>query len=148
MKAQLRWVQRGILADPISGTAVLEYGPTEILPPVGAISKHPARLCRPGRQASRAHPRGKPGFSTLESGCGRETDCLLEEAGFEPSVPIAEGDASQVCSGLAGGLVAFGPDGWKTFVVVRTAPLSPADFSLNPTDWQKISVSSVKRLIV
>src|SRR5271166_747653 len=49
---------------------------------------------------------------------------------------------------LAGGLVAFGPDDWKTFVVVRTAPLSPADFSLNPTDWQKISVSSVKRLIV
>jgi hypothetical protein len=26
----------------------------------------PARLCRPGRQASLAHPRGKPGFSTLE----------------------------------------------------------------------------------
>jgi hypothetical protein len=24
---------------------------------------------------------------TLESGCGRETDCLLEGAGFEPSVP-------------------------------------------------------------
>jgi hypothetical protein len=29
--------RRGILADPISGTAVLEYGATEILPPVGAI---------------------------------------------------------------------------------------------------------------
>jgi hypothetical protein len=28
---------RGILADPIRGTAVLEYGATEILPPVGAI---------------------------------------------------------------------------------------------------------------
>src|SRR5205807_5449407 len=89
-KVQLRWVQRGILADPISGTAVLEYGPTEILPPVGAISKHPARLCRPGRQASRAHPRGKPGFSTFERGCGRETDCLLEGDGFEPSVPARE----------------------------------------------------------
>jgi len=38
-------------------------------------------------------------------------DSPLEEAGFEPSVPIAEGDASQVCSGLAGGLPAFGPDG-------------------------------------
>src|SRR5258708_39248647 len=83
-KARLHWVQRGIRADPISGTAVLEYGPTEILPPVGAISKHPARLCRPRRQASRAHPRGKPEFSTLDSGCGRETDCLLERAGFEP----------------------------------------------------------------
>jgi hypothetical protein len=30
---------RGILAEPISGTAVLEYGATEILPPVGAILK-------------------------------------------------------------------------------------------------------------
>ena len=47
----------------------------------------PVRLCRPGRQASRAHPRGKPGFSTFESGCGRETDSPLEGDGFEPSVP-------------------------------------------------------------
>ena len=47
----------------------------------------PARLCRPGRQASLAHPRGKPGFSTLSSGCGRETDCPLEGDGFELSVP-------------------------------------------------------------
>ena len=47
----------------------------------------PARLCRPGRQASLAHPRGKPGFSTLSSGCGRETDCPLEGNGFELSVP-------------------------------------------------------------
>src|ERR1700757_260231 len=55
--ARLYWDRRGILADPISGTAVLEYGATEILPPVGAILKHPARLCRPGRQASRAESR-------------------------------------------------------------------------------------------
>ena len=67
--------------------AVLEYGPTEILPQVGALSKHAERLCRPGHQASRAHPRGKPGFSTFESGCGRETDSPLEGTGFEPSVP-------------------------------------------------------------
>jgi len=40
---------------------------------------HPARLCRPGRQARRAHPREKPGFSTYESGCGREADSPLEE---------------------------------------------------------------------
>ena len=38
-------------------------------------------------------------------------DSPLEGAGFEPSVPIAKGDASQVRSGVAGGLVAFGPDG-------------------------------------
>ena len=49
--------------------------------------RHPARLFRPGRQASRAQPRGKPGFSTLESSSGRETDCPLEGDGFEPSVP-------------------------------------------------------------
>src|SRR6202011_648928 len=30
---------------------------------------------------------GKPGFSTFESGCGRETDCLLEGDGFELPVP-------------------------------------------------------------
>jgi hypothetical protein len=35
-KARLCWDRRGILAAHISGTAVLEYGPTEILPPVAA----------------------------------------------------------------------------------------------------------------
>src|SRR5438132_4527483 len=55
---RLHWDRRGILADPISGTAVLEYGATEILPPVGAILKHPACLCRPGRQAT-AHSRAE-----------------------------------------------------------------------------------------
>src|SRR5882724_3340386 len=69
--------------------AVLEYGPTEILPQVGALSKHAERLCRPGHQASRAHPRGKPGFWTFEIGCGRETDSPLEERRFELSVPLA-----------------------------------------------------------
>ena len=47
----------------------------------------PARLCRPRRQTSRAHPRGKPGFSTFESGYGRGTDSPLEGTRFEPSVP-------------------------------------------------------------
>src|ERR1700730_12270821 len=47
----------------------------------------PLRLCGPRRQASLAHLRGKPGFLTLESGCGRETDCLLEGDGFELPVP-------------------------------------------------------------
>ena len=32
-------------------------------------------------------PARKAGFSTFESRSGRETDCLLEDAGFEPSVP-------------------------------------------------------------
>src|SRR5262249_28998434 len=60
----------------------------EILPPVAAVSKHAERLCQPGRQASRAHQRGKPGFSTSESGLGRETD---SPHGFEPLVPQREG---------------------------------------------------------
>jgi hypothetical protein len=94
---RVRWDRRGILANPISGTAVLEYGPAEILPPVGAISKHPARLRRPGRQAGRAHPRGKPGFSTLDSGCGRETDCLLEGDGFELPVPVRQAKLTRFC---------------------------------------------------
>ena len=32
-------------------------------------------------------PARKAGFSTFEKDCGRETDCLLEGDGFEPSVP-------------------------------------------------------------
>ena len=78
----------GILADPLSGTPVLEYGATEILPPVGAISKHPARLCRPRRQADRPQPRGKPRFLVFESGAGerrtvrwREMDSNFQYAG-------------------------------------------------------------------
>ena len=42
---------------------------------VGAISKHPARLLS---TRSPSQPRGKPGFSTLETGCGRESDSPLE----------------------------------------------------------------------
>ena len=58
------------------------------------------RHCRPSERyqnipaslptRSPSHPRKparKAGFSTFESGCGRETDCLLEGDGFEPSVP-------------------------------------------------------------
>src|SRR6267142_99893 len=73
----------------VIGAAVLEYGPTEILPQVGALSKHAERLCRPGRQASRTYPRGKPGFWTFESGCRRETDSLLEGTGFVSGYDLA-----------------------------------------------------------
>src|SRR6516162_1289283 len=34
-----------IVANRIGSPAVLEYGPTEILPPVGARAARPARLC-------------------------------------------------------------------------------------------------------
>jgi hypothetical protein len=77
-----------IAAGHTSGTAVLEYGSTEILPPIGAMLTRPTSLCRPRRQLSRAHPRETPGFSTYEGGCGRETDSPLEGGGFEPSVPL------------------------------------------------------------
>src|SRR5215813_7801743 len=43
-----------------------------------ALSKHAECLYRLGRQASRADPRGKPGFWTFESECSRETDSPLE----------------------------------------------------------------------
>src|SRR5207249_3877675 len=36
---------------------------------------------------------GKPGFSTLDSSSGRETDSPLEEDGFEPLVPPGKGTA-------------------------------------------------------
>src|SRR5258705_12201643 len=38
---RLYWDRRGILADPISGTAGMENGPTEELPPVGPKRKTP-----------------------------------------------------------------------------------------------------------
>src|SRR3984893_10836345 len=85
---RVRWDRRGILANPISGTAVLEYGPAEILPPVGAISKHPARLCRPGRQASRGHPRGKPGSRPSKANAGERRTVCWREQDSNPRSPV------------------------------------------------------------
>jgi hypothetical protein len=42
------------------------------------------------RQASRGHPRGKPGFSTFESRCGGETDSPLEKGGLELLGPASK----------------------------------------------------------
>jgi len=42
------------------------------------LTRSPSQLPKPARKA---------GFSTFESGCGRETDCLLEGDGFELPVP-------------------------------------------------------------
>ena len=47
----------------------------------------PARLCRPCRRAGPAHPAATASFSIPQGEIPRETDCLLEEAGFEPLVP-------------------------------------------------------------
>jgi hypothetical protein len=38
---------------------------------------------------SPAHSRGKPGLLTHEDKVPRDTDCLLEGGGFEPSVPVS-----------------------------------------------------------
>ena len=46
-----------------------------------------ACLRRPCRLAGAAHPAATADFSIQEGEISRETDCLLEEAGFEPSVP-------------------------------------------------------------
>src|ERR1700738_1752420 len=82
-KAGLRSDQRAPSSAPFKGNAVLEYGPTEILPPIGANWKtlrvSADRVAKPAAR--------KAGFSTFEGGCGRETDSPLEEAGFELSVP-------------------------------------------------------------
>ena len=48
-----------------------------------------ARLCRPRRHSSRAHPREPRGSRPTKAASPRETDSPLEEAGFEPSVPPA-----------------------------------------------------------
>jgi hypothetical protein len=79
--------QLGILAAHINGTAVLEYGPTEILPAVLAKWKALRVSADPVAKAA-AHTRAESRDSRdNESRCGRETDCLLEERRFELSVP-------------------------------------------------------------
>src|SRR5215472_18197326 len=47
----------------------------------------PARLCRPCCLAGPAHAAATAGLAIQEGEIRRETDCLLEGAGFEPPVP-------------------------------------------------------------
>src|SRR5437588_9246999 len=81
-KAQLRWVQRGILADPHQrhrGTGI--WPDRDIAASWRDIETRCASL--PTRSPSQPRtPARKAGFSTFENDCGRDTDCLLEEAGF------------------------------------------------------------------
>src|SRR5438067_7824429 len=78
---RVRWDRRGILANPISGTAVLEYGPAEILPPVGAISKHlrvsanpVAKPAADTRAESRGSRPSKADAGERRTVCWREVD--------------------------------------------------------------------------
>src|SRR5262249_50893194 len=73
--------------EPPSRHCGTGIGPTEILPAVGVMLTSPARLCRPCRLAGPAHAAATAGFSIQERKIKRETDCLLEGDGFEPSVP-------------------------------------------------------------
>ena len=63
-----------------------------------ARQRHCRRLARNGKPGASLltpssnqlpRPARKAGFSTFESRSGRETDCLLEQSGFELSVPLA-----------------------------------------------------------
>jgi len=75
------------IAKRTRSTAVLEYGPTETPTLLGPMLLGFARLCRqppPGRVRTMAE---NPGFSSNGRETRRETDCLLERDGFEPSVP-------------------------------------------------------------
>ena len=55
--AMIITARSGCVADLITGGAVPEYGPTEILPPVGPMLPRPACLCRPRRSSRPGHPR-------------------------------------------------------------------------------------------
>ena len=74
------------LSHRLIDAAVLEFGPTEIFPPVGAM--HRAIPISPDRAAPAGptHPR-KAGFSPWEGKIARDADSPLEGTGFEPSVP-------------------------------------------------------------
>ena len=89
-------VGEGLIATGVAhrlGEAVMKIGGTngarltEILPAVGVVLTSPARLCRPRRQLSRAHPRETRGSRPAAARFVRDTDCPLEGGGFEPSVP-------------------------------------------------------------
>ena len=86
--------------ESLSGTAVLEYGPTEILPSVGAISKYSARRCRPRRHISRAHPREPWGSRPTKATSPRETDSPQE--GRVRSESFSESENSLLAGNIQG----------------------------------------------
>jgi hypothetical protein len=122
-KAGLRSDQRAPSSAPFKGNAVLEYGPTEILPPIGANWKtlrvsadpvaKPAALTRAESRGSRP---SKTFAGERQTVCWREmdsfrnrkfVDSLLEGDGFEPSVPRQKDNAFRnIGIGIGIGVVA------------------------------------------
>jgi hypothetical protein len=67
--------------------AVLEFGPTEIFPAVGAMHRAIPVSADRVAPARPTHPREKPGFSPREGKILRDADSPLEGDGFELPVP-------------------------------------------------------------
>jgi hypothetical protein len=65
-------------------------GPTETLPPVGAISTAPRPSLPTALPAPPRTPAGKARLLDVRRRKSRDTDSPLEGAGFEPSVPAME----------------------------------------------------------
>ena len=71
-------------APVAAGLVVLSAIPSRLSPESVPIDKSPVDLEAEAAKPA-AHPRGKPRFSTYESGLGREKDSPLEREGFELS---------------------------------------------------------------
>ena len=87
--ARLRWDRRGNLATTSASLRYWNSARQRYCRQLVRYRKTLASL--PTRSPSQQpRPARKAGFSTFENDCGRETDCLLEGDGFEPSVPPRE----------------------------------------------------------
>src|SRR3984893_19421167 len=76
-----------LLRTTSGGIAVLEYGPPEIIPSLDLmLAGHCASLPTAPPAPART-PAENGNFLTSGGDFRRETDCLLERDGFEPSVP-------------------------------------------------------------
>src|SRR5438132_14384710 len=76
----LSWDRHGILAAPHPGPAVLEYGATEISPPLGSILKQPARLSHAESRDSRPST-AAPGERRTLHWSKQDSNCRSPAAG-------------------------------------------------------------------
>jgi hypothetical protein len=78
-----------IVADHINGIAVLEYARQRYCRRLVCCSRTPASLCRPCREPSRAHPRGKPGFLTPKRKSRERQTLRWRKMDSNPRSPVA-----------------------------------------------------------